>query len=329
MIADAAADFIRAHAHDSSPFLCYVPFNAPHSPLQAKEDDLQKYQHLADLPSDPRKKGQKKKRASGPSPRQKLAAMISSLDQGVGRILTTLDTQQISAQTLVWFFSDNGGVGVGDNRPLRGQKAMVYEGGVRVPAAVRWPGKIPAGRKADAPLAYIDVLPTLMGLLGHQASGGKPLDGIDASAYLLTQAPPVQRDVFQYIGQSGEDQEQIAVIEPSWKLVVIGRAITDTTLPRSQREVHLFRIDRDPLETKDLAEQYPQEIDRMWKKLMAFRALQPPDGVPPYGDRTDPFIPQTNWRIPGARSVGRPVLVGSYRPPLSTLALVSEGPSNA
>ena len=304
LIADAAVQFINRHAKEETPFLCYVPFNAPHGPLQAKPVDLQQYRHLADVePRFPQRVGKKTQggeryggRGRGTSKRQTLAAMISSMDQGIGRILEALQSNRISDDTLVWFFSDNGGVAPGDNRPLRGAKASVFEGGIRVAAAVRWPDRIPPGSKIKVPLAYIDVLPTLMRVAGIDSHGGKPLDGVDALDVLTGKRAERPRDLYSYIGQQGEANEKITLIEPSWKLVVNGADITDDSIARSEREILLFRIESDPHEVTNVAGEHPQVVERMWNKLQAFRALQPADAVPPYGNRENPFVPLPDWR---------------------------------
>ena len=264
LIAEAAAAFIRRHAADDSPFLCYVPFNAPHTPLQAKAEDLKAYEHLAGDAPAAKKRKSKVAGGSAPaaSPRQTLAAMISSLDQGIGRILQTLDEKGIADNTLVWFFSDNGGVGAGDNRPLRAGKATVFEGGIRVAAALRWPAKVPAGGKITTPTASIDVLPTLMQIAGVEQHGGKPLDGLGLADFLTGKGEAAQRDLYSYIGQSGEDNEQITLIEPQWKLVVIGRTLTDPN-PPAVREIHLFRIVEDTCEEKNLAAYHPEVVSSM------------------------------------------------------------------
>jgi arylsulfatase B len=288
LIAEAAAKFIEQHAGDDSPFFCYVPFNAPHSPLQAKDEDLKTYRDLA--------AGQPRRRRLR---RQKLAAMISCLDEGIGRILDTLDSKKIAGETLVWFFSDNGGIPPGNNRPLNGRKGTVFEGGIRVAAAARWPGKIPAGKTIDVPLAYVDVLPTLMRVANVKAHGGKPLDGVDALDVLTGKQTELKRDLYSYIGQQGEANEQITVIEPEWKLIVTGARITNDDVPRSKRTTHLYRIASDPYEKNDLAADHPEIVERMWTKLLKFRALQPADAVPPYGQGKEGFKAPKEWRIPG------------------------------
>jgi len=157
LIAAAAVDFINRHAGGPAPFLCYVPFNSPHGPLQAKQPEEGPAGQTHPIFGG---------EGRGESQRQTLAAMISSLDDSVGAILKALEEHEVADNTLVWFFSDNGGTGVGDNRPLRGAKGSVFEGGIRVTAALRWPARVPAGRRVTAPLAYIDVLPTLMQIVG-------------------------------------------------------------------------------------------------------------------------------------------------------------------
>ena len=128
--------------------------------------------------------------------------------------------------------------------------------------------------------------------------GGKPLDGRSLVDQLIGGKTPRDRDVYSYIGQGGENTEQITLIEPEWKLVVIGRKLTD---PGStvQRKIHLFRIADDPYEKNDLAEENPKIVKRMLEKLTAFRALQPANGVPPYRRRPGDFVAPKEWQIPG------------------------------
>ena len=304
LITGAAVAFIERHAGDDAPFFCYVPFNAPHSPLQAKREDLEAYKHLAEKGStkgNQRKRRQGRgygQRGRGDSARQTLAAMISCLDRGVGRILDTLDRKGIAEKTIVWFFSDNGGTGTGDNRPLRAGKGTVFEGGVRVAAALRWPGRVPAGSKVTAPLAYIDVLPTLLRTAGVEDHGGKPLDGIDVTELLTGEKTSVERDLYSYIGQQGEAQEKIALWEPEWKLVVTGRKITADDADPSDRRIFLFKIREDPHEKNDVAAAHADVVERMMGKLKRFRALQPKSAVPPYRDRDRDFRPPREWKIP-------------------------------
>ncbi|MCZ6793449.1 MAG: sulfatase-like hydrolase/transferase [Planctomycetota bacterium] len=280
LIARAAGRFIEKHAADG-PFLCYVPFNAPHGPFQAPQAYLDRYPDVAD--------GRKRT----------LSAMISCLDDGVGRILESIDRGGIRENTLVWFFSDNGGVrAVKDNNlPLRGDKLDVFEGGVRVPACVRWPARLRGGRKVTAPLAYIDVLPTLLRIAGVDEPPGKPLDGLDVLDVLTGEKPTLARDLFHYQGQSGPRQEKIALATPRWKLVVLGPNVAGSPFPSPEHRVFLFDIQKDPNEKKNLAAQHPDTVERLAGRLKDFRRLQPPDGVPEYGRGRQGFRAPKDWRV--------------------------------
>ncbi|QGJ71643.1 N-acetylgalactosamine-6-sulfate sulfatase [Planctomycetales bacterium 10988] len=294
LIARASADFIKRN-HQDGPFFCYIPFNAPHSPLQAKKKDLAKYKDLGP----PQASSGKKVRQD----RKTLAAMIDSMDQGIGLILQTLDELDLAENTVVWFSSDNGGVDrVAVNRPYRGHKSTVFEGGIRVPAVVRWPAKIPAGKKIDAPLGYIDVFPTMVEMAGiakKTAPSGRPLDGISAYDLLLGEATPGERGFYSYIGQSGEEKEQIALHEGDWKLVCIGQRLDDLDAQDSQREFFLFDIKKDPYEETNLASKHPEVVQKMLTKLILFRQSQPADAVPPYNvGKVRSFQAPKNWQIP-------------------------------
>lgn len=281
LVAEAAARFISKHA-DSGPFLCYVPFNAPHGPFQAHKEDIKRYESLPELPGNTNNK----------KFRPTYAAMVHRMDQGIGEILKALDEAGVAEETLVWFMSDNGGTSqAGDNRPFRGRKGDVFEGGIRVPSVVRWPGSIGAGTQSEAPLAWIDVLPTLMHAAEITKSGGKPLDGMNALDILTGEQATMTRDIFNYIGSLGEEEEQITLITPQWKLVVQGPNIINPKLDPTARHSHLFRIDRDPFEEMDLAEEHPDIVQAMYLRLLKFRSLQPPNAVDPYREPTPDFKP--------------------------------------
>lgn len=298
LIAGHATRFIREHAGESAPFLLYVPFNAVHSPFQAKPEDLPKYENLAPVGGrpEPEQSGQMLRN------RRVLGAMNGALDQAVGQILDALNETGIAENTLVWFFSDNGGVGgIGDNAPLRGQKASVWEGGIRVASAVRWPnGGIAGGRKIDAPLANVDILPTVMHAAGIGDHGGKPLDGINALDVLSGKAQAGPRDVYSFIGQHSEDDEQVAVIEPEWKLVVRGAPVAGPKAAPDKAEKFLFRIVDDPNEENDLGTKHPDVVERLMRKAVEFRSLQPANPVPVYSQGREGFKAPPEWTIPAS-----------------------------
>ena len=109
----------------------------------------------------------------------------------------------------------------------------------------------------------------------------------------------VERDVFSYIGQQGEAQEKITLIEPKWKLIINGPRITNTDIDDANRETLLFNIVEDPYEQTNLSGQHRDVVARMRRKLNEFRSLQPENAVPPYAKRDPDFKPPRDWRIPG------------------------------
>ena len=284
LIAEAASRYILEHAGDG-PLLCYVAFNAPHAPFMAPDDVLATYAHLAEPDG-------------SPGLRQVLAAMVTSMDAGIGRILDALEQAGIADDTLVWFLSDNGGTGalLANNQPLRGNKHDVYEGGVRVPSCIRWPARLVGGRRIETPVAAIDVLPTLLQAAGLAQHGGKPLDGTGLLDVLGGSAPPPQRELYFFFGQAGPERERLAVSAPPWKLVLLGPDVRSGPVD-SRHSRQLFDLRADPGEVHDLAVEHPAVVEELTRKLVAYRRLQPAQGVPPHEQGREGFVPPPRWRI--------------------------------
>lgn len=162
-----AVQFIERE-HDG-PFFLYLAYNAPHGPLQATSKYLERYPNIKH------------------EDRRTYAAMISAVDDGVGEVLATLKRLEIDEQTMVFFLSDNGGAqGKGaSNEPLRGFKSMPFEGGVRVPFAMRWKGTVPQGVDYTKPISSMDILATINGQVLAPIDQDKPLDGTDLMPYLF------------------------------------------------------------------------------------------------------------------------------------------------
>lgn len=291
LIASSAADWIKEKAVSDAPYFCYVAFNAPHSPFQAPADAIEKYGHL------------NKSGKGGGKNREIYKAMVGRMDEGVGRILQAIESSGEAGNTIVWFFSDNGGVkGLKDlNAPLRGAKLSVYEGGIRVPACVRWPNKIPTGLTTNAVCGYIDLLPTLVAMAGDEASkkSVQPVDGTDLSLVLTGKKNTAgNRPWFSYHGQSGEETEHLAVIDDGWKLKVNGPRLTGVEqLRNGNRKVELFRISTDPFEKIDVKDRHPEKVAELAARLVAHRALQPKRSVPKYGVGKAGFVPPKNWQL--------------------------------
>jgi len=161
-LTDEALKFIETTK--TRPFFLYLPHYAVHSPIQSKPEMQVKY---------------KNKEPSLGHHNPKYAAMIESVDKGVGRIMHKLDELGIAENTVVFFFSDNGGVKKTTSmEPLRGGKGCYYEGGVREPTTVRWPGVVEPGTTCDTPIIGIDFYPTLLDIAGAKKPAGKLLDGV-------------------------------------------------------------------------------------------------------------------------------------------------------
>jgi arylsulfatase A-like enzyme len=177
-LTDEAVKFIDDNKN--KPFFLYLTHYAVHTPIQAKEELTKKYAA--------KKKTEAHKNA-------KYAAMIESVDDSVGRVLAKLDELKLQDDTLVLFFSDNGGfAGATSNKPLRGSKGMLYEGGIRVPLIVKWPGVTKAGSKCAEPVIGIDIYPTLLDVTGTDKPKGYELDGVSITGLLKDSHSSLDRE---------------------------------------------------------------------------------------------------------------------------------------
>ena len=316
LISEHAVRFVREHAGADAPFLLMVPYNAPHSPFQAKEEDLPLYADLEPVPIEavvgagmPPEKyewfgGHAMGRArledvEGRLRNRRIAgAMVHAMDVGIGRILDALDEAGVADDTLVWFFSDNGGdTGIGENRPFRGSKGNVFEGGIRVAAAARWPaGGVSGGRSISAPLNYLDVMPTLMEAAGASDRFDLELDGLDALPALQGSEIGGDRDFYSYCGQLSNEREQLMAMEGDWKLIVIGPEPLDRTV-LGESQTMLFHLGDDPGEQKDVSAEHPEIAERLMEKALAFRALQPNEHVPIFLEGREGFVAPERWRL--------------------------------
>jgi arylsulfatase A-like enzyme len=246
-----AAAFIEKHR--SEPWLCYLPFNAVHAPLQSTEKYLAKAAGI----SDPQRKT--------------FAAMLTAMDEGVGLVLAKIKQHNLEQDTLIFFFSDNGGPTrqtTSGNGPLRGFKAQTWEGGIRVPFIIQWKGHLPAGVVEDRPVIQLDLLPTALAAAGAAIDPGWKLDGVNLLPYLAGGKAGLPHEVlFWRFGQ------QIALRKDNWKLVK-GAGGTGMGAGRKGRAstegAELYDLRADIGENENLATQRPEKLKELsadWDRL--------------------------------------------------------------
>ncbi len=262
LIADEAVRLIQRESQTAAPFFLYVPFSVPHTPLQEPGQYTTPYlqQEMSDT-------------------RKLFAASVTHMDDAVGRIVKTLDETGTRENTLIFFSSDNGGQRnqttrptqyggifpdypeLGDNRPLRGFKGELYEGGVRVPACLNWPGKLQPG-VVEAPISITDWLPTFAALAGVKLNDAMQLDGINVWPAITAadSAPLDERDIAWKIGNAR------SVVRGNWKLL----ELWGKSKNKQPARVELYDLAADPNETTDVAAKHPQVVAELRKSLTQF-----------------------------------------------------------
>lgn len=246
-LADEVIRFMRSQ-RDTPFFACLWNYTV-HWPMEAPSDLIEKYAQRADLGRlDPR-----------------YAAMIEALDNSMGRILEALDELDIADETLVIFTSDNGAFGgVADNTPLRAAKGFLYEGGIRVPLIVRWPGRVTPGTACPEPVISMDFFPTILEAAGLDIDEAEPTDG-ESIMPLLTDAGQLRRKAifFHYPNYAfhGDNRLGSAIRAGDYKLI---EYFDDDS-------IELYDLRNDIGESKNLAEQMPRRAADMLRQLRAWR----------------------------------------------------------
>ncbi len=266
LITAEAVQFINKDR--DSPYFLYVPFTAVHHPLAEPNEWLNRNQQIA-------------------SDRRQYAACVMHLDDSVGKIFEAIETSGQQENTLVVFFSDNGGMDqiadrdngnypgkypegqiLGLNHPLRGRKGQVYEGGIRVPAFVHWPARLTPG-KVDTPMHVIDWMPTICRLAGYQSAKSLKWDGVDVWPTLTRSNRDSTPREFYWKGVRGQSY---AIRQGDWKLVV-HKGESD--------RVELFDLRTDPNEQQDVANSSPNRVRQMQEQLQ--RQMSRDDDAVPQG----------------------------------------------
>ncbi len=264
-LATRAVEFI--HRNRAQPFLLYLAFNAVHVPLEVTEKYVARFAGITD------------------PQRRTYAAMLSAMDEGIGRTLGALQKEQLDDHTMIFFFSDNGGpttaggINGSRNTPLRGSKGETLEGGIRVPFIVRWKGRLNEGTTDARPVMQIDVLPTALAAAGVKPLPERRLDGVNLLPFLTGDRAGSPHDAL-YWRYGGS----MAIRKGDWKLVKVGArsAQTDSAVVTDLTGAALFNLKDDIAEATDLAGRYPDKVRELaadwtrWTTELAMPHWPPP-----------------------------------------------------
>jgi arylsulfatase A-like enzyme len=289
-LTDHALSFIEAHRDE--PFFAYVPYNTPHSPMQVPDRFFDRYRD-ADL-----QRAHRYADRENPTKTRAALAMAENLDENVGRLLDRLDALDLTRETIVLYFSDNGPNGWRWNANLRGRKGSTDEGGVRVPMIVRWPGEIAPGTELPQIAGAIDLLPTLADLAGIPVGADTTLDGRSLAPLLRGEASEwPDRHLFAHWGGD------VSVRTPRFRLDPEGR---------------LYDLTEDPQQRTNVAGEHPAVAERLRDTVAAWRAemlpeLEQKDRPFPVGHPAGPLT-----RLPARDGVAHGTIERSNRFPNSS-----------
>ena len=247
-LADRAVNFIERQR--SRPFFLYLAFNAVHTPMHATDKYLARFANIAD------------------EQRRTYAAMLSAMDDAIGRTMAALRAAGLEENTLIFFFSDNGGptmptttVNGSSNAPLRGSKRQTWEGGIRVPFVIRWKGHVAEGRTDSRPIIQLDVLPTALAAAGVGVRPEWKLDGVNLLPYLTGNQTGAPHDALYWrLGGT------MAVRKGDWKLVKTREGPlrdTDPAVLSDLSTAELYNLEDDIGETKNLAAARPEKVKEL------------------------------------------------------------------
>jgi arylsulfatase A-like enzyme len=245
LITDRSVKFIDDHA--AQPFFLEVAYNAAHWPYQDPDRPskaIDNGRHL--VASD-----------ENPGTRADYVKIMERADRGVGEILAALDRRQLSANTLVVFTDDNGGEWLSRNAPLFNRKFSLFEGGIRVPAILRWPGHLPAGIVSTQVGITMDLTATFLAISGTTLPADIRLEGIDLMPVLRAGGQPVPRTLFWRVNTVGLNQR--AVRDGNWKLLIDGT-----------ERLHLFDVVKDPGERDEVAASHTALVRRLRQQIAAW-----------------------------------------------------------
>ena len=249
-LTDETLTFIKRN--QAKPFFVYLPHYAVHTPLMGKPEVVAKYERKAS--------------AQNPQHNAKYAALVESVDDSVGRILRKLEKLGLAEETVIFFMSDNGGLVLNDvtsNLPLRAGKGSAYEGGVRVPLFIKWPGVTQPGSTCDTPVITPDCYPTMLQIAGLKPAMNQIIDG-ESLVLLLKQSGGLRRDAIYWHYphyHPGGATPYSAIRQGDWKLIEFFE----------DNRVELYNLRDDLSEKNDLASKLPDQAGALREKLHAWR----------------------------------------------------------
>jgi len=262
---DKAIDYLRNRRDKSKPFVLYLAHTMMHT----------------DIDASPRFRGKSQGGLYGD--------VVEEFDYETGRLLDTIDDLGLRDDTLVLYTTDNGpwnqpaytnrekghpegAIFWGDSGPLRNGKGSCYEGGVRVPCIVRWPGKVAAGAESSAIFATLDFLPTFATLAGFEIPNDRVIDGVDQTDLLLGKNPAGARQTFMYQAHlSRRDNTYAAngLRKGKWKFLKAEHSVPDYARAKRAKVIELYDLDSDVGETTNLASQHPEIVAQLQRELSA------------------------------------------------------------
>ena len=256
-----SADFVKRKK--DGPFFLALMFNAVHAPLHALDEDKAKYDEITHMD------------------RRTYAAMLDSMDKNIGRVLDTLDQLGLADNTLVAFLSDNGGpahdapghsYNMADNGPLRGHKFDVWEGGIRSPMILKWPGRIPSGKCYDGLSSSMDLAATFLAAANLPSPTDKPLDGVNLLPSVNDKQNGEPHEWLAWAAEWGRGGVDAALRRGDWKIVQL-KTGRDGPVPEAWK---LYHLTKDIGETTDLAAQHPDRVKEMAALFRQWRAEMKP-----------------------------------------------------
>jgi arylsulfatase A-like enzyme len=240
-LSDAAVRFMQKQVVDDQHFLLYLSYNAPHTPMQATDKYLSRFPNIED------------------PTRRTYAAMVSAMDDGIGRVMKYLQSSEIEENTIVVFLSDNGGArtNASQNIPLRGYKGDLLEGGIRVPFVMQWKGTIPSGIDYTEPVSSMDIMGTIVSLAGVKTK--HELDGVNLIPYITGDEPGSPHEILFWRNWKNKD---MAVRRGQNKII--------SSTPEENHE--FFILTDDISEKKNVVAEHQKEAEQLyelWEKWNA------------------------------------------------------------